>query len=105
MHEYATKFTKTSENGTEFLSIVESDITKFLEPKNFQSVTEFTYRGQLGRVYSLEDQKDKNKMTHSLYWYSGPKQRIHLSISAPKLSEYSPGHLVRILESMQVAHQ
>jgi hypothetical protein len=100
--EYSIDFVRTTANGVQRLQIIESDLTKFVEPKQ-QSPIEFVHHGKTGRVYTVPDRKNPDRVTHYLFWLNPPKQRLMLTLSSSISDNIAPSQLVDILQSMREA--
>jgi hypothetical protein len=102
-HEYTIDFFQKTQSGTVYLSVVESDLAKFVEP-NTPPLKQFSFKGQLGRVYGTNNLNGgEPSYCLDLYWFNGPKQRLSIGISeTPPLHRYSPDDLLGILKSMQL---
>jgi hypothetical protein len=101
--EYSIDFVRTTGNGIQRLQVIESDLTKFVEPKQ-QSPIEFVHRGMTGRLYTVPDRMNPNRVTHYLFWLNPPKQRLMLTLSSSTSDNIAASQLVDILQSMREAH-
>lgn len=101
-NHYTIDLVRDTKHGREFLHISESVTAQFGEPNLKFLAVEFTYQGELGRVYAQTAREDEERITYSLFWYNGPKQRLYIYFVAPKRSGYMPDEVIRILKSMVV---
>jgi hypothetical protein len=98
--EYSIDFVRTIDNGVQLLHVIESDLTKFVEPTQ-QSPIEFVHRGKTGRLYTVPDRKNPERVTHYLFWLNPPKQRLMLTWSSSRFDNIAPMQLVDILQRMR----